>query len=98
MKNGWVILFSVCLAVMVGLVSCSSMGRITAPSVPRMSIDALKARLSDPAVLVLDVRDGRSWEKGTTKIKGAVRQDPGKDVAVWSKGYAKDKTYVLYCS
>ncbi len=34
--------------------------------------------LSYPNLAAIDVRSGESWEKSNLKIKGAVREDPGK--------------------
>jgi hypothetical protein len=64
---------------------------------PRMTKEELNKSLGDPDVVVVDVRAGGSWTDSTTKIKGAVREDP-KGVQNWIKKYPKDKTLVFYCS
>jgi hypothetical protein len=64
---------------------------------PRMTKEELKGKLGDPEVVVVDVRSGSSWTDSTTKIKGAVREDP-KGVENWIEKYPKDKTLVFYCS
>ena len=64
---------------------------------PKMTKEELKGRLGDPEVVVVDVRSEGSWTDGTTKIKGAVREDP-KEVESWVEKYPKDKTLVFYCS
>jgi len=64
---------------------------------PRMTTEELKRMLGDPEVAVVDVRAGSSWTESTTKIKGAVREDP-KAVQSWAQKYPKDKTLVFYCS
>ena len=64
---------------------------------PRMTTEELKGMLGDPEVVVVDVRAGSSWTGSTTKIKGAVREDP-KAVQSWFQKYPKDKTLVFYCS
>jgi rhodanese-related sulfurtransferase len=61
----------------------------------RVDKDTLKSWLTDPQVLIIDVRVGSSWEKSGTKIKGAVRQDP-KKVKDWAASLPKDKKLVLY--
>ena len=66
-------------------------------SLPRMTTEELKGMLGDPEVVVVDVRAGSSWTGSTTKIKGAVREDP-KAVQSWFQKYPKDKTLVFYCS
>ena len=45
---------------------------------------------------MLDVRATLGWLLSFSKIKGAVREDPGK-VESWQTEYSKDKTIVLYC-
>jgi hypothetical protein len=64
---------------------------------PKMTKEELKGRLGDPEVVIVDVRAEGSWAESTTKIKGAVREDP-KVVQSWVQKYPKDKTLVFYCS
>jgi rhodanese-related sulfurtransferase len=66
--------------------------------VPRMTKEQLKDLIGKPEVVILDVRSKSDWEKGQTKIQGAVREDPGKGTKTWAEKYAKDKTIVLYCA
>ena len=68
-----------------------------AGKVPKMTIEDLQGRLGDPEVIVVDVRAGGSWTDSSTKIKGAVREDPN-EVENWFAKYSKDKTLVFYCS
>jgi predicted sulfurtransferase len=68
-----------------------------AVDVPRMSKEALKAELTDPDVIILDVRTGSDWKASEFKIKGAVRASSD-NVDSWAAKYAKDKTLVLYCA
>ena len=68
-----------------------------AVDVPRMSKEALKERLADPDVIILDVRTGSDWKASEFKIKGAVRASSD-NVDSWAAKYAKDKTLVLYCA
>lgn len=65
--------------------------------VPRVDQETLKGWLSDPQVVLLDVRAPSDWESSDKKIKGAVRQDP-KDVKTWAASLPKDKKIVLYCA
>lgn len=53
--------------------------------------------LSDPSVVVIDVRTEADWKASKFKIKGAVREDPTQ-VASWMGKYDKDKTLVFYCA
>ena len=64
---------------------------------PRMTKEELKALLSSPDLIVVDVRYGKDWTDSDSKIKGAVREDPGK-IGSWAKNYSKEKTLVLYCA
>lgn len=68
-----------------------------AVNVPRMSKEALKAKLDDQDVVILDVRLGKDWKASEFKIKGAVRADP-RNVDSWAMQYPMDKTLVLYCA
>jgi rhodanese-related sulfurtransferase len=60
-----------------------------------ISKDSLRSALDDPGLTVIDVRQGGDWEQSDTKIKGAVRQDPG-ELEEWAAGYARDARLVLY--
>jgi rhodanese-related sulfurtransferase len=64
---------------------------------PRVDQQTLKSWLSDPQVVILDVRAAEDWQSSDKKIKGAVRQDP-KDVKNWAATLPKDKKIVLYCA
>ncbi len=65
--------------------------------VPRMTKDELKAMLDNPDLVILDVRAEGDWKDSDSKIKGAVREDPG-SVKSWAGKYSKEKTLVLYCA
>ena len=65
--------------------------------VPRLDKDTLKGWLSDPQVIILDVRQPQDWQGSDKKIKAAVRQEP-KEVKTWAAGLPKDKKIVLYCA
>lgn len=64
---------------------------------PRMGKDALKARLGQPDLIVIDVRAFTDWLLTREKIKGAVRENP-KSFDEWYGKYPKGKTIVLYCA
>ena len=57
----------------------------------------MKSWLSDPQVIILDVRQPKDWQSSDKKIKGAVRQDP-KEVKTWAASLPKEKKIVLYCA
>ena len=67
------------------------------PEVKFVDPDTLKGWLGAPNVLILDVRVPSYWNRSATKIKGAVRRDPGrKEVAVWGRSLPPDKKIVVY--
>jgi len=70
---------------------------VSAEDVPRIAKEKLKGMLSDPNLVVIDVRANVDWVGSNLKIKGAVREDPRK-VNSWMEKYPKDKTLVFYCS
>jgi rhodanese-related sulfurtransferase len=57
----------------------------------------LKAMLDNPDLVLLDVRTGKDWTGSEEKIKGALREDPGK-LDEWADKFDKGKTVVLYCA
>jgi Rhodanese-like domain len=68
-----------------------------AGDVQRMTKNALRGILSNPDVVVLDVRTAGDWDASDLKIRGAIREDP-LNVKNWMKKYPKDKTLVFYCA
>ena len=66
-------------------------------TIPRLTKEELKPLLGNPDVAVIDVRAKGDWEKETSMIKGAVREDP-MNVASWIDKYPKGTTLVFYCS
>jgi hypothetical protein len=76
---------------------CAASAKIAAADVPRMQVDELNARLGDPSLAIIDVRQTGDWEASSVKIKGAIREEY-KGVSDWASNYSKDKTIVLYCT
>ena len=70
---------------------------IAVQDVPRMPVDELKSRLSDPSLILVDVRAPGDWSTSSTKIKGAFREALDK-IEEWAPRYDKDKSIVLYCA
>ncbi|MGD0971173.1 MAG: rhodanese-related (seleno)protein [Desulfobaccales bacterium] len=66
----------------------------TRPEAPRLDRETLKTWLSDPQVLILDVRQPHDWQDSDKKIKGAVRQDPN-DFKTWAANLPKGEKIVL---
>ncbi len=82
------------------LVICLAALFLTGPAVasddaPRISPEQLKAMLGDVNVIVIDVRQGPDWSESDSKVKGALREDPG-EVNSWMNKYPRDKTLVFY--
>jgi rhodanese-related sulfurtransferase len=71
--------------------------RALAADVPRITKEELKSKLADRDIVILDVRRSGDWKASPSKVKGAVREDPG-DVDSWAAKYPKQKTLVLYCA
>jgi rhodanese-related sulfurtransferase len=66
--------------------------------VPRITKEELSKMLGNPNVTIIDVRFGRDWKDSEWKVKGAVREDPEKDIKSWADKYSKDKTLIFYCA
>lgn len=84
----------------VALILLACAGREAALSqdqVPRISKEDLKAKLGNPDVTIIDVRQDADWAESEMKIRGAVREEP-KDFAQWSGKYPKNGVLVLYCA
>ena len=64
--------------------------------VPLLDRETIKNWLSNPEVIILDVRAPKDWNPSDKKIKGAVRQDPD-EVTTWAANLPKNKKIVLYC-
>jgi 3-mercaptopyruvate sulfurtransferase SseA len=67
----------------------------SAGDIPFISIEALKAKLGDPSVVILDVRIAGDIAASRHKVKGAVWVNP-KEIEQWVHSFSKDLTYVLY--
>lgn len=70
---------------------------VTAAEAPRIEKDALKAKLGNPEVVIIDVRSYTDWFSSGDKIKSAVRENY-RDFDGWEAKYPKDKTLILYCA
>jgi hypothetical protein len=63
--------------------------------VPRISTGALKDKLNETELVILDVRIPSHIEASTFKIRGAVWVNPA-GVDKWSQFFDRDATFVLY--
>ena len=67
-----------------------------AVEVPRMTKEELKAKLGNPDLIILDVRESEAWAKSKWRIQGAVREVPEEGIQPWVHKYSKDKLLILY--
>jgi hypothetical protein len=65
------------------------------PDIPRITKEELREKLTDPDVVILDVRLEQQWKSSKLKIVGAIHENPAA-VESWAGKYPKDKTIVLY--
>ncbi|MBM4348442.1 MAG: rhodanese-like domain-containing protein [Deltaproteobacteria bacterium] len=65
-------------------------------NIPKIAKEELRSMLGSPDLIILDVRAKEDWDKSELKIKGAVREDPEKDIHLWSDKYSKNKILVFY--
>jgi hypothetical protein len=77
---------------LVGLTLISS---FAAEAVPRIGKEKLKEMLGNPAVIIVDVRNRRTWQESEFKIKSAIRKRP-KLFDSWATEFPRDKMLVLY--
>jgi len=94
MRRKLLTIFAVVLSL--GLVGMFALPAMAQEEFPRMTKDELKAMLDSAHMVIVDVRTGKDWDASELKIKGAVREDPGKVDPAAGK-YPKDKMLVLYC-
>jgi hypothetical protein len=88
------VLINVLLA---GILLCRTAASATSIEVPRISIERTKQMLANPDVVIIDVRTAKTWWRSTSKIKNAVREEPG-SLQRWAEKYPKNKTLIFYCS
>jgi hypothetical protein len=85
------------MVIAVGLLLAFPLACTSGEKAPRQDKETVKSWLSDPQVVIFDVRAPQDWNDSKNKIKGAVRQDP-KGAKTWSATLPKDKKIVLYCA
>ena len=68
-----------------------------ADNVTVMNKDQLKAELTNPDVIIVDVRSPHDWDSSKWTIQGARRESPAQ-AAQSMAAYPKDKTIVFYCA
>lgn len=86
--------------IIIGVLAGFLVGGVTAAAaqeVPLVSKEKVFPRLGASDLVIIDVRVGKDWSASQKKIKGAVREDPGK-VETWAKKYNPKQDIVLYCA
>ena len=66
--------------------------------VPRVTKEQLLSMMGKPDVVILDVRESGPGKRASRKFRGAVRENPEKNIQGWYDKYPKEKTLVFYCS
>jgi len=84
-------------ALMAGILVWRTPALADSIEVPRISIERARQMLSEPDVVIIDVRTTKTWWRSPTKIANAVREELN-SVEQWAPKYAKDKTLIFYCS
>ena len=92
------LLFIILCLLTAGAGGCGALTVGGGVEIQKISKEQLLSMAGNPEVVILDVRESGSWKDSKMKIKGAVREDPGKGVQGWFDRYPKDKTLVFYCS
>lgn len=75
----------------------AAMGGEVRQDVPRLSVDQVKQMLGNPEIVIIDVRQDRSWWRSNAKIPTSSREDPSQ-VDQWEHKYPKAKTLIFYCA
>ena len=70
---------------------------VSEAGVPFVSKKALRARLDDPSLTIVDVRKMADWTDSQIKIKGAIRENHW-EVEKWAPKYRKEQRIVTYCA
>jgi rhodanese-related sulfurtransferase len=77
-------------------IAATTLSEQTIRAVPRITIDELKTLMDQKAVLVLDVRDAQSFEKG--RIPGAINIDYTQVLKQSARLAGEQRTIVAYCA
>lgn len=83
------------MAVLAGIHLGQEMASAASIEVPRISIERTKEMLTDPDVVIIDVRTAKTWWRSPGKIENAVREEPG-SLKQWAGKYSKNKTLIFY--
>ena len=76
-------------------INVNSLDASSSEDIPFISIEELKTKLTEPSVVILDVRIPKHIAASRFKVKGAVWVNP-KKIDQWVHSFPKNATYVLY--
>jgi hypothetical protein len=96
-KRNFVFAAGLIIVLLAGILLCRTAVSAASIEVPRISIERTKQMLSNPDVVIIDVRTAKTWWRSTSKIKNALREEPGSLKRLAEK-YPKEKTLIFYCS
>ena len=82
-------------ALIFALVGLTLISSFAAEAVPRIGKEKLKEMLGSPDVIILDVRNRKTWQESEFKIKGAIRKMP-ELFDSWATDFPSNKMLVLY--
>ena len=96
-KRNFVFAAGLFIVLLAGILLCRTAASAASIEVPRISIERTKQMLTNPDVVIIDVRTAKTWWRSTIKIKNAVREESG-SLERWADKYPKNKTLIFYCS
>jgi hypothetical protein len=85
------------VALITGILVCRTPALAGSIEAPLISIERARQMMSEPNVVIIDVRTPKTWWRSPTKIANAVREELN-SVEQWAPKYTKDKTLIFYCS
>jgi hypothetical protein len=95
--NGRKMVVMVLLGVSMAWLGLGVQWAIAQDAIAKITKEELNGKLDDPDVVIVDVRLGKDWKASESKIKGALRVEPGNVLSLTDK-YPKDKMLVFYCA
>ena len=96
-KRNFVFAAGLIIVLLTGILLCRPAASAASIEVPRISIERTKQMLSNPDVVIIDVRTAKAWWRSTIKIKNAVREESG-SLESLAEEYPKNKTLIFYCT
>ena len=79
------------------MVAVSASTALAADAQSRITKEELRVLIEYTDPTILDVRTETDWKKSAFRVKGALREEPGR-VGSWFQKYPKKDTLILYCA